>query len=58
VAPSCMVSAMGTPARACREKQGASLSAPAVTSSASSISTQSTQKMRLQNLLWPREYFS
>jgi hypothetical protein len=54
----CMVSAMGTPARACREKQGASPSAPTAASSVSSISTPSMKKMCLQNLLWPREYFS
>jgi hypothetical protein len=38
--------------------QGASPSAPWVASSASLISTPSMKKMRLQNRLWPHEYFS
>jgi hypothetical protein len=55
----CMVLAMGTPATACREKQGASpsFSASPVASAASSISTPSRKKMHRQNLLWPRVYF-
>jgi hypothetical protein len=56
----CMVPAMGTPATACREKQGASpsFSASPVASAASSISTPFRKKMRRQNRLWPRVYFS
>jgi hypothetical protein len=55
----CLVSAGATLATACREKQGASVSAPPVStaSPAASISTPSTKKMRLQKWLWPREYF-
>jgi hypothetical protein len=55
---SCMVSATGTLATACSEKQGASSSSMAAVFSESSISTLSTKKILLQNLLWPREYFS
>jgi len=54
----CMVSPGATPATAWREKQGASVSAAPVSASASSISTPSKKKMRLQKRLWPREYFS